>query len=403
MTLPTGWRQRIHQHLDRIDRLSQTRMRLMAHGPVMPSRDINGRVMLSFASNDYLGLAADERLRGAMTNALERYGLGAGSAQHLGGYTTAHAALEERLADWLGQPRAMLFSSGYMANLGLICGLLSRHDRLYMDRLNHASLIDAARLSGASLKRYRHLDLLHLQQLMSGAETVEDEHSGLAMISSESVFSMDGDVAAVAALMATASEHQALLAIDEAHALGVLGKTGAGHVEELELATDNKPVVTGTFGKSLGTFGAFVAGDEDLIEQMLQSSRTAMFTTALPPALVATTQFSLELLINESGRRERLNQNISQFRTQAIARNIPVLESRTAIQPVMVGENDEAVKLSAWLSDQGLYVPAIRPPTVPAGQARLRVSLSSAHDDSDINALVTALDEYYSSRTNTSI
>lgn len=363
----------------------------MAHGPVSTHRQINGQAMLCFSSNDYLGLAGDPRLREAMFNAMKQYGIGSGSAQILGGYSTAHAALETRLADWLGQPRALLFSSGYMANLGLISALARRGDQIFMDRLNHASLIDAARLSGARLKRYRHADMAHLSTLLDGL-------SSLALISSESVFSMDGDVAPVAVLSAIASEHQALLVIDEAHALGVLGETGAGHVEELGIEPSSRPVVTGTFGKSLGTMGAFVAGDEDVIEQLLQTARTAMFTTALPPAMVATTQFALELVINERDRRSRLHERILQFRTEAAECEVPLLESRTAIQPVMVGDNEQALKLSAQLAQQGLYVPAIRPPTVPRNQSRLRVSLSSEHSRDDISRLVEALKDCLASQ-----
>lgn len=390
MNLPEPWQRRLRRHLDSLSEQTQRRIRRRLHGPTGPVRTLEGRDCLSFASNDYLGLASDPRLIKALANAMNQYGLGSGSAQHLGGHTTAHAALEERLADWLGQSRALLFSSGYMANLGLIGGLLGRHDQVLMDRYNHASLIDAARLSRASLRRYRHLDVTHLDSLLE-ANSVTDR--GLTMISTESVFSMDGDVAPIAAIKAVADQHQALMAVDEAHALGVLGPTGGGHLEELGMPTTLRPAVTATFGKSLGTFGAFVAGDTDLIETLLQSSRTALFTTAAPAALMAATLVAVELVINEGWRREVLNRHIERFRVHMRQAGLTLAESRTPIQLLHAGDNQTVMRWSAALLERGLLVPAIRPPTVPADSARLRISLSAAHSEAQVDRLVEALTE----------
>jgi 8-amino-7-oxononanoate synthase len=362
------------------------RARALADAPATPTRVVDGRARVSFASNDYLGLAADPRVRAAFVAGAERYGVGAGAAHLLGGHTAAHEALEEALAAHVGRPRALLFSTGYMANLGILQALLGRGDVIYTDRLNHASLLDAAALSRARHLRYRHVDVGHLAQRLAGAPT-----GRRALIATDAVFSMDGDLAPLPALAGLAARHGAWLLADDAHGLGVLGPCGGGSAEHFGLGPDRLAVLMGTLGKALGTFGAFVAGGEALIETLIQHARSYVYTTAPPPALACATLAALRLAREEHWRRAHLADLVARFRAGAAQLGWRLADSATPIQPILVGAVDRTLAVAARLEAAGFYVPAIRPPTVPAGGARLRVSLSAAHTPAQVDALLDAL------------
>ena len=344
---------------------------------------VDGKALLNFASNDYLGLCQHPALREAMTKAVARWGVGATAAHLLGGHREEHAALEEKLARWTGRDRALLFSSGYMANLGALGALLREGDLCVQDKLNHACLIDGARLSGAELKRYRHGDVA------SAAQQLDSRASAAAVLASDGVFSMDGDIAPLVELAALCKTQHAVLMIDDAHGIGVLGADGAGC--GAALAQEQAPVLMATLGKALGVAGAFVAGSAALVDGLVQFARTYVYTTALPPALAAAANAAVDIARGDHERRARLHQRIAQFRDGAAARGIILLPSPSAIQPVLIGASDAALSASRSLEAAGFYVPAIRPPTVPANSARLRVTLSAAHTESDVARLLDAL------------
>lgn len=344
---------------------------------------VDGKALLNFASNDYLGLAQHPAVREALTQAAARWGVGATAAHLLGGHREEHAALEERLARWTGRERALLFSTGYMANLGALGALLRDGDVCVQDKLNHASLLDSARLCGAQLKRYRHADLASArQQLRSNA-------GAAALLASDGVFSMDGDVAPLVELAALCKQERATLMIDDAHGIGVMGASGAGCAAVL--TQDDAPILMATLGKALGVAGAFVAGSVALIEGLVQFARTYVYTTAMPPALAAAASAAVEIARTDESCRERLRERIVQFRNGVAERGITLLDSPSAIQPVLIGASTAAVAAARQLEAAGFYVPAIRPPTVPTGAARLRVTLSAAHAESDVARLLDAL------------
>lgn len=346
---------------------------------------VDGRRLLDFASNDYLGLARHPRLVEAMVRAAREWGVGASAAHLLGGHREPHAALESALARWTGRERALLFSTGYMANLGAVSALLARGDLCVQDRLNHASLLDAARLAGCTLRRYVHADV------HSAARQLATEARAPALLATDGVFSMDGDVAPLRALAALCNAERACLMVDDAHGLGVLGAEGAGSVAEAELSQREVPVLMGTLGKALGVAGAFVAGSAALIEALVQGARSFVYTTAMPPALAAATVAAIDTARFEGWRRDRLRALIAHFRSGAAARGIALFESRTPIQPVVVGDSARALAISERLRDAGLHVPAIRPPTVARGHARLRVALSAQHAECEVERLLDAL------------
>jgi 8-amino-7-oxononanoate synthase len=347
---------------------------------------IDGRDYLSFCSNDYLGLARHPSLIAALKEGAERFGVGSGAAHLITGHSYAHQALEEELAEFVGRPRALLFSTGYMANLGVVSALMGRSDTLYEDRLNHASLIDAALLSGARLLRYRHLDTQNLQDKM--ARTA----SGRRLISTDGVFSMDGDCAPLADLATVAERADAWLLVDDAHGFGVLGKQGRGWcADQLAEAPDNS-ILMATLGKALGTFGAFVAGSNELIETLIQRARTYIYTTAPPPALAWATRTALQLVREGDDLRERLTARIRQFRSGAAELGLALMSSHTAIQPLLVGEAGAALALSEALRERGILVTAIRPPTVARGSARLRITLSARHTPAQVDRLLETLE-----------
>ncbi len=346
---------------------------------------IDGKRLLSFASNDYLGLAQHPALREALVAAASRWGVGATAAHLLGGHRQEHAELEDALARWTGRERALLFSDGWMANLGVVAALLGDGDVCVQDKLNHASLIDAARLAGCELKRYPHGDAEGARrQLASRREAA-------ALVASDGVFSMDGDIAPLRALAAIATAESATLMIDDAHGLGVLGAEGAGAVAEADLTQRDVPILMATLGKALGVAGAFVAGSADLIDALVQNARTYVYTTALPPAVAAAARAAVDIARFEGWRRDRLTRLIAHFRAGAASLGLDLAESHTPIQPITIGASAAAIEASARLEDAGFYVPAIRPPTVPTGKARLRVALNALHAESDIESLLDAL------------
>lgn len=346
---------------------------------------VDGRRLLNFASNDYLDLARHPTLVEALARAVRADGVGAGAAHLLGGHREEHAALEDALARWTGRERALLFSTGYMANLGAISALVGTGDLCVQDKLNHASLLDGARLAGCELKRYRHADVA------SAARQLDTLSEAAALLVTDGVFSMDGDVAPLVDLANLCKTQQTTLMVDDAHGLGVLGPDGAGSVAEAGLSQDDVPALMGTLGKALGVAGAFVAGRAALIDGLVQAARTFVYTTAMPPALATATRVAIDIARFEGWRRDRLAQLIAHFRHGAGERGIALLESRTPIQPVAIGDSATALLVSAQLETAGFYVPAIRPPTVPQGQARLRVTLSAAHSESDVERLLDAL------------
>ena len=344
---------------------------------------IDGKALLNFASNDYLGLAQHPALGDALTKAAAHWGVGATAAHLLGGHREEHASLEEKLARWTGRERALLFSTGYMANLGVLTALLREDDLCVQDKLNHASLIDGARASGAQFKRYRHADVASAQQQLQSLPAAG------AVLATDGVFSMDGDIAPLAELAALCKTQHATLMIDDAHGIGVLGADGAGC--GAALPQEEAPVLMATLGKALGVAGAFVAGSARLIDGLVQFARSYVYTTALPPALAAAASAAIDIARDDHERRARLHQRIAQFRDGAAACGIALLPSPSAIQPVLIRASDAALSASRYLEAAGFYVPAIRAPTVPAGSARLRVTLSAAHTEGDVARLIDAL------------
>lgn len=353
-----------------------------AQGPVI---QIDNTAYLNFCSNDYLGLANHEAVIASFQQAANRYGVGSGASHLIIGHHRLHHELEEKLAEFTNRPGVVLFSTGYMANMGVINALLGKKDAIFEDRLNHASLLDAGRLSGARFQRYLHCDSLNLKQRLLRTQARRK------MVVTDGVFSMDGNCAPLNSLVEITKQNSAWLMVDEAHGLGVLGKTGVGSVEEHGLSAEDAPVLMGTLGKSLGTMGAFVAGSQDLAETLIQFARTYIFTTALPPAIAAATLTSLELLRQQTWRREKLKSLIARFCKGASALGLPLKPSATAIQPLMAGTAENAMALHFALKSQGLLVNAIRPPSVPVNACRLRVTLSAVHTETQIDQLLEGL------------
>ena len=354
-----------------------------------PGREVvvNGRPLLNFCSNDYLGLAGDPRVLAAFIAGANRWGAGAGASHLVTGHTSAHEELEEALADFTGRPRALLFGSGYAANVGTINALLGPGDHVFEDRLNHASLLDGGWLSRAGFAWFAHGDASDLDARLA-------ECAGSArrkLVVSDGTFSMDGDVCPLAELAATAARHEAWLMIDDAHGCGVHGPGGRGVVDPAVHGVPAVQVLVGTLGKAFGTAGAFVAGSEVLIETLIQRARNYIYTTALPAAVAVATLESLRIARAEEWRRDRLRELVARFRAGAAQLGLNVLPSATPIQPVVVGESGAALALSAALEVKGLLVPAIRTPTVPAGTARLRVTFSALHEPADVDRLLEGL------------
>ena len=362
--------------------------------------DVDGQSLINFCSNDYLGLANHAEVKQAFKNAVDHYGVGSGASQLVTGHQKPHHALEEELADFLGRERVLLFSTGYMANLGVVSALTERHDEVFEDKLNHASLIDAALLSRATLTRFPHnnIDELFVKLKKSSADT--------KLVISDGVFSMDGDKADLEDLIKTSSENDAVLMIDDAHGIGALGENGRGIIDELglDITESNLPILVGTFGKAFGTFGAFVAGSNELIETLINFSRSYIYTTAMPAAVAEATRASLKLIRNGGQRRENLQARITQFRDGCNQLGImvspkPRYGKHSAIQPIIVGAAEQALKLSDSLQKHGLLISAIRPPTVPQNTSRLRITFSANHTAEHVEKLLNALDDCHCERT----
>lgn len=376
--LATPLQAQAEQHLYRQRQLLQS-----AQGAEI---EVTGKRYLAFCSNDYLGLANHPQVIAAMQQGAQRYGVGGGASHLVIGHSQAHHELELALAAFTGRQRALLFSTGYMANLAAISALIGKGDTLLHDRLNHASLLDAGILSGARFSRYLHNDVASLTQRLA-------KKQGKCLIATDGVFSMDGDIADLPHICAQAKAHDAWVMVDDAHGLGVLGNTGAGCLETFNLSQDDVPVLVGTLGKAFGSAGAFVAGSEELIEYLIQFARPYIYTTSQPPAVACASLASLRLIEQESWRRSHLQQLIQQFRSALHAENIPLLASHTPIQPVIVGASNNALMLAEKLRQRGILISAIRPPTVAQGSARLRITLTAAHSQQQVRQLTQTLIE----------
>ena len=346
---------------------------------------VDGQWLLEFCGNDYLGLSRHPRVVAALRNGAQELGAGATASHLVCGHSAAHETLERELADWLQAPRALLFGSGFMANLAVVQALLGTGDVCVQDKLNHASLIDAARLSGCVLKRYPHADV------DAAARQLAAQASGAALLASDGVFSMDGDIAPLRALAEVAQQQHATLYVDDAHGIGVLGPDGRGSVAAAGLHVRDVPLQLVTFGKALASYGAAVVGDADLIAHLAETARPHIYTTALPPALCVATLEAVRIAFDGDDLREQLQARIAQLREGAHARGLELMPSDTAIQPMLCGSDARAMAMAAALEEEGYWVAPIRPPTVPEGQARLRVTLSATHTARDVDGLLDAL------------
>lgn len=376
----------IRAQLSGLQQSDLLRTRRVVETPQAAHLSVDGRQVLSFCSNDYLGLASDARIIEAASRAARDCGVGAGASALISGHASTHQKLEEEIAHFVGAERALLFSTGYMANLGVIPALVGRGDAVFSDRLNHASIVDGARLSRAEVHAYPHLDVAALERLLDACAAPRK------LVVTDTVFSMDGDVAPLPQLLELCEKHRAWLLVDDAHGFGVLGAHGRGTPLHLGVRSPNL-IHMGTLGKAAGVAGAFAAGHALAIEWLMQRARTYVFTTAPPPLLSAALRVALQLIAAEDWRRERIQALVAALRAGLAGTRYRLLPSDTAIQPIIVGGNEAALALSRALFERGIWVPAIRPPTVPAGTARLRVSLSAAHDIDDVQRLVNALRE----------
>jgi 8-amino-7-oxononanoate synthase len=347
---------------------------------------VEGQRRVNFCGNDYLGLNAHPALAQALQACAAIAGAGSGASHLVTGHGLEHEHLEAELAQFTGRQRALLFSTGYMANLAAVTCLAERDSRVVMDRLSHASLIDAARLSGATLKRFAHADAQAAQVMLQRAEA-----PGSNLLVTDGVFSMDGDLAPLPQLAQVATQADATLIVDDAHGLGVMGPTGRGCLEHFNLDSTAVPILVGTLGKAFGCFGAFIAGDADYIEWLLQTARSYIYTTALPQPVAAAARAALAVAAQEGWRRERVLGLAARLRRGAAQAGVPLLPSLSPIQPVVLGDSARAVLVSEKLFAAGFWVAAIRPPTVPRGSARLRITLSAAHSEQQVDALLEAL------------
>jgi 8-amino-7-oxononanoate synthase len=374
------------RELAQLDERGLSRTRRVLESPQGPRVAVDGRDYVAFCSNDYLGLAADPELIEAARRGAARLGVGAGASHLVLGHSAAHHELEERLAAFVGLPRALLFSTGYMANLGVVTALAGRDDAVFADRLNHASLNDAALLSRATLRRYRHADLESLERQLAGSRARRK------LIVSDAVFSMDGDIAPVPQLIVLCERYDAWLLLDDAHGFGVLGAGGRGVLEHFA-AGSPRIIYMATLGKAAGVFGAFVAGQPEPVEYLIQRARPYIYTTATPPMLSAALMKSLDLIRDGGARRAHLRELVACLRKRLSRSRWTLMPSQTPIQPLVIGQPRPSVAVSQRLAERGLLVPAIRPPTVPEGTARLRISLSAAHSQDDVERLAALLNE----------
>ena len=375
---------RLRSALDGLGRDSLRRARRVVDSAQGRRVSVGGRDAINFSSNDYLGLANHPRLRAAAHAALDAFGTGAGASPLVSGHQRPHEQAEARFAGFCGLPRALLFASGYAANLGILAALCDRHAEVFGDRLNHACLNDGALLSRARFTRYAHNDVAGLEERLAASE------AAVKLVATDTVFSMDGDLARVPELLAACDRHDAWLLLDDAHGIGVLGRRGRGALEHFAVASP-RIVYMATLGKALGGYGAFVAGAEDLVEWLVQRARTYVFSTALPASAAATAGAAIDLLAGDPAVVARLHALIARFRERCVAAGVAVGDSSTAIQPLVLGDAARTLNAAAALLDRGFWVPAIRPPTVPQGTSRLRISLSAAHEEADIDELVRVL------------
>jgi 8-amino-7-oxononanoate synthase len=367
-----------------------TRRRRVLESPCGRIATVNGKNVLNFAANDYLGLAGNADIARALADGALQWGAGSGASHLVSGHLTPHEKLEQEIAAFTGFPRALTFSTGYLANLAVTPTLAGRGDAVFADKLNHASLIDAmqlAKANGADVQRYPHNDVATLEKMLAASTAARK------LIVTDAVFSMDGDLAPLPLIFALAERYNAWLVIDDAHGFGVLGPHGRGSLAHFNLPAAPRILLMGTLGKAAGVGGAFVAGSATAIEYLLQKGRAYIFTTAQPPAIACALSKSLQLIGDGDALRANLMARIAQLRDGLASLPLTLLPSLTAIQPLIVGENDAAVALSKGLWERDLWVPAIRPPTVPKGTARLRISVSAAHTDADIDQLIAALKE----------
>jgi 8-amino-7-oxononanoate synthase len=382
----------LKQGLADIDQRGLRRRRRIADTACAAHMTVDGRAIIGFASNDYLGLAAHETLRAALAEGARRYGAGSGGSHLLGGHSRAHAQLEDELAAFSGgfvdNPRALYFSTGYMANLAVMSTLAGRGTLVFSDALNHASLIDGVRLSRADVQIYPHADVEALDAMLDASS----DEAATKVIVTDTVFSMDGDIAPLARLVELAERYGAWLVVDDAHGFGVLGPQGRGALAHAALRSPHL-VYVGTLGKAAGVAGAFVVAHETVVEWLVQRARPYIFTTASPPAVAHAVSASIALIASDEGdaRRQHLAALIETTRAMLRRTRWLPVDSHTAVQPLVIGGNEETLALAAALDSKGLWVPAIRPPTVPAGTSRLRISLSAAHSVEDLALLSDAL------------
>lgn len=363
------------------------RSRRVLESPQTPQVVVDGKQYIAFCSNDYLGLANHPDVVAAFQSAANSFGVGSGASHLVAGHSSEHHALEEELAAFTGRERALLFSTGYMANMGAITALVGQGDAIFEDRLNHASLLDGGLLSGARFQRFLHNDVTNLQARLDKTEAERK------LIVVDGVFSMDGDCAPLPELAALAQKNNAWLMVDDAHGFGCLGKTGGGSAEHFGLTQNELPILMGTLGKAFGTFGAFIAGSENLIETLIQFSRSYIYTTAMPPAVAAATRVSLRLLQEEHWRRQHLQELIARFRVGAQQLGLQLLDSFSPIQPIIIGDEMRALAIAEKLAQRGILIIAIRPPTVAPGSSRLRVTFSAEHTLAQVDQLLNALSD----------
>ncbi len=383
---------KLSQRLGDLDRQHLIRQRRIVQSPHAPAMTVDGQPMLAFCSNDYLGLAADARVAEALREGASLYGAGSGASHLISGHSAAHAALEDRFARFLSpqlpSAAALYFSTGYMANLAVLSALAGKDAEIFSEALNHASLIDGARLARSTLSVYPHKDLASLAQLLAQSAS-EDK-----LVVTDSVFSMDGDIAPLRELLALCEHHGAWLVVDDAHGFGALGEQGRGVLELLALSSA-QIIYVGTLGKAAGVAGAFVAAHETVIEFLVQRARPYIYTTAAPPAVAHALMTSLDIIASDEGRQRRahLKQLIARLRERLRLKRWQLLPSDTAIQPVVIGDNATTMAAGKALLERGFWVGAIRPPTVPQGSARLRITLSAAHTMAQVDALAAAIVE----------
>ncbi len=368
-------------------KLNRFRERRLLESPQQVEQIIDGQSLISFCSNDYLGLANHPDVKEAFIESAKKDGVGSGASHLVNGHHEQHHLLEQEIAEFVGVERALLFSTGYMANIGTINALIGKGDTVLEDKLNHASLLDAGLTSGARFKRYQHLDTTHLLKQLTAVET------GKCLVVTDGIFSMDGDQAPLDEISQVAKQNNAWVMVDDAHGFGTCGPKGRGSVAQFGLASDEIQIQVGTLGKAFGTFGAFVAGSHELCETLTQFARSYIYTTALPPAVAAATRASLKLLKEAEEQRAHLNGLTQVFKQETLAMGYELWPSESPIQPILVGKDADAIHLSNQLQERGFLVTAIRPPTVPEGSARLRVTFSAQHTKEHLEKLLAALYE----------